>query len=204
MDNPPKSFDFWRIPILALWTAFFAVGLYPEWVYDQMRDLGQVASQRALTNSAWLITISWAGYLGWFTRARCREAEDTHASAAAKGVQVLLLGLTAFMPLRLENIAEYQYIPVPEYRWILYGMITAKCISWLYLVLAIVRYCLFSGYRVFINMPAFFPSAHEPGPGDRQTRHNAGDFRQPQAGLHIADPAKSDAKPGANNADEAH
>jgi hypothetical protein len=145
---------------LVLWAAFFAVGLYPEWVYDEMRDLGQVAAQRALTNSTWLITLSWAAYLGWFTLARSREAGDTHASASAKGVQVFLLGLTAFMPLRLEHFAEYQYIPVPEYRWILYGMIGAKCISCLYLVLMVLRYCLFSGYTVFMNMPALFPSAH--------------------------------------------
>jgi hypothetical protein len=66
------------------------------------------------------------------------------------------------MPVRLENIAEYQYIPVPEYRWILYGMIGAKLIACLYLVLLILRYYLFSGYLAFINMPALFPSAHEP------------------------------------------
>ncbi len=141
--------------------AFFAVGLYPEWVYDQMRELGQVVSQRAMTNSAWLITLSWAAYLGWFTLARCREAGDSPASASAKAMQVLLLGLTAFMPLRLENIAEYQYIPVPEYRWILYGMISAKCIAWFYLELVVLRYYLFSGHTTFVNMPAFFPSAHE-------------------------------------------
>lgn len=162
MDNSRSSFDFWRIPALALWAAFFAVGLYPEWVYDALRDLGQVASQRALTNSAWLITFSWAAYLGWFTLARCREAGDSPAFASAKGVQVLLLGLTAFMPLRLEHFAAYQQIPVPEYRWILYGMIGTKCISCLYLVLMILRYCLFSGHAVFVNMPALFPSAHVP------------------------------------------
>ncbi len=159
MDKPKNTLDLWRIPILTLWMAFFVVGLYPEWIYDQMRELGQVAAQRALTNSAWLITLAWAGYMGWFTLRRCREAGDPHASASAKGVQVLLLGLTAFMPLRLENIAEYQYIPVPEYRWILYGMISAKCISWLYLVLVILRYYLFSGHRTFMSMPALFPSA---------------------------------------------
>jgi hypothetical protein len=169
VNKPQNSFDLWRIPILILWTAFFAVGLYPEWVYDQSRELGQVAVQRALTNSAWLISLAWAGYLGWFTLARCREAGDIHAAAAAKGVQVLLLGLTAFMPLRLENIAEIQYIPVPSYRWIVYGTVGAKGIAWLYLVLTILRYYLFSGYMAFINMPALFPSAHESGPNSIQS-----------------------------------
>ena len=74
----------------------------------------------------------------------------------------MLLGLTAFMPLRLENIIEYQYIPVPEYRWLLYGMISAKCVACFYLALLVVlRYYLFSGYAVFIMMPAIFPSAYE-------------------------------------------
>jgi hypothetical protein len=156
-----NSVDVWRVFILLLWAAFFAVGLFPEWVYDQARDLGRVAAQRALTNSSWLITFSWAGYLGWFTLLRCREAADSQAAASAKGVQVLLLGLTAFMPLRLENIAEVQYIPVPSFRWLVYGTACAKCIAWLYLVLVVLRYYYFSGHQTFSNMPAIFPSAHE-------------------------------------------
>ena len=139
MDRPQNTLDLWRIPILVLWAAFFAVGLYPEWVFDHARELGQVAAQRALINSAWLITLSWAGYLGWFTLTRCREAGDSPSAASAKGVQVLLLGLTAFMPLRLENIAEVQYIPVPAYRWIVYGTVGAKCVAWLYLALTMLR-----------------------------------------------------------------
>lgn len=188
-----------------LWVAFFAAGLYPEWVYDQARELGRVAAQRALTNSAWLITAAWAGYMGWFTLARCREAGDSHASATAKGVQVLLLGLTAFMPLRLENIAEVQYIPVPEYRWIIYGTVGAKGIAWMYLVLVILRYYLFSGYMTFINMPALFPSAHKPDV-------KSGGEDLPDAGTSCAasiekcgeSPSKTAAGLGTRSTDEEH
>lgn len=161
VDQPRKSLDLWRIPNLLLWGAFFAAGLFPEWVYEHVRELGFVAVQRAMVNSAWVITFACSGYLGWFTLSRCREAGDTSAPAAAKAIQVALLGLTAFMPLRLENIVEYQYIPVPEYRWLLYGMLSAKCVACLYLALLVVRYYLFSGYSVFLNMPAVFPSAYE-------------------------------------------
>lgn len=205
VDKPQNSFDFWRIPILALWMAFFAVGLYPEWVYDQTRELGQVAVQRALINSAWLVTLAWAAYLGWFTRVRCREAGDTRGAAAAKGVQVLLLGLTAFMPLvRLENIAEYRYIPVPQYRWIIYGVIGAKCIACLYLVLLILRYYLSSGYNAFVNMPALFPSAHTPDPDPMPKLRANGRDCPAGAEKYFDSPSKTDVVPGTNNKDEEH
>ena len=194
MDKTRNSLDLWRIPILALWMAFFAVGLYPEWVYDQARELGQVAVQRALVNSAWLVSLAWAGYMGWFTLARSREAGDSHASASAKGVQILLLGLTAFMPLRLENLAEIQYIPVPAYRWIFYGTVGAKVIAWLYLVIVILRYYLFSGYKTFIDMPALFPSAHEPEApcADQDGLHTA-THGVADAERHIDNPSKTEA-----------
>jgi len=197
VDNSRNSIDLWRIPNLLLWVAFFAVGLYPEWVYDALRDYGQVASQRALTNSSWLITLSWAAYLAWFSLARCREAGDSPASATAKSVQVFLLGLTAFMPLRLEQVAEYQYIPIPEYRWILYGMIGAKCISCLYLVLIVLRYCLFSGYAVFVNMPALFPSAHAPETGGKRENPEA-----PRPGQQTSVPPTEDADPSTKASSE--
>ena len=202
MDKPQNSLDLWRIPILMLWVAFFATGLYPEWVYDQARELGRVAAQRALTNSAWLITASWAGYMGWFTLARCREAGDAHASATAKGLQVLLLGLTAFMPLRLENIAEVQYIPVPEYRWIIYGTVGAKGIAWLYLVLVILRYYLFSGHRTFINMPALFPSAHKSDTRSGESdQSGTADSCSADIGNCIDNPSETGVPPGASASD---
>lgn len=188
MDKPQNSLDLWRIPILVLWMAFFAVGLYPEWVYDQTREIGHVAIQRAMINSAWLVTLAWAGYLAWFTLVRCREAGDSHAAAGAKGVQILLLGLTAFLPLRLENIAEYQYIPVFEYRWLLFGMISAKGVAWFYLVLIILRYYLFSGYRTFTDMPALFPSAHE-------TAGNPGEAPNDEMGAGVLDGQKHISSP---------
>ena len=70
VDQPRHALDLWRIPNLALWAVLFAVGLFPEWVYEHVRELGLVAVQRAMVNSAWIITFACSGYLGWFTLAR--------------------------------------------------------------------------------------------------------------------------------------
>lgn len=164
-ETRTHAWDPWLVPALSLWAFFFAVGLFPERFFDNLRELGGVVQLRAMINSHWFVDFAWSGFVGIFTAARCREAGLGSGASTGKGVQVAVMGLTAFVPLRLENLPEYLAIPVPEYRYLILGTICAKGIAWLYLVQMILRYYLVSGHQVFVNMPSIFPSAKEEGGG---------------------------------------
>ncbi len=160
MTQSPRQHDGWRWPAFFLWMLFFAAGLFPEWVYYQLRDAGQVATQRALTNSFYLLPLAMAGFFAGFVFVRCREA-GTGEAATGKAVQVWILALVAFLPIRLEQVVDYWNIPVPEYRRLILSMASVKCIAWLYLLSIVFRYHFCSGYRLFQRMPSVFPSSRK-------------------------------------------
>lgn len=161
MNSNPPRFDPWRAPALFLWLVFFAVGLVPEWVYGQLRNMGGVVTQRALINNMSLLPLAMAAYLTLFFYQRCAEAGLPPVETKGKSFQLGLLALIAFvLPVHLEQFMEYMTVPVAEYRRIIFGLIAAKCIAWLYLFSVIGRYYLGNGYRVFVRMPSLFPSVH--------------------------------------------
>lgn len=163
MTPSSRQRDGWRWPAFLLWTSFFAAGLFPEWVYYQLRAWGQVVTQRAMTNSLYLLPVAMAGFFAGFVFVRCREA-GTGNAAMGKAMQVWILALVAFLPIRLEQIGDYLRIPEAEYRRLILGMATVKCISWLYLYSIVLRFHFWSGYRLFLRMPSVFPSGRTPEP----------------------------------------
>ncbi|HPO15614.1 MAG TPA: hypothetical protein PLI09_19385 [Candidatus Hydrogenedentes bacterium] len=161
MNSNRQQVDIWRIPAFGLWLIFFAAGLVPEWIYVQLRELGHVVTQRALINNMSLLPLAMTAYITVFFYQRCCEAGLSRPMARGKSFQLFLLALIAFvLPVRLELFMDYLLIPVAEYRRLLFSMIAVKCIAWLYLLSVVCRYYFFNGYRVFIQMPSLFPSAH--------------------------------------------
>ena len=147
---------------LLLWLAIFMIGLFPEVVFVWVREAGYVVTLRALVNSHWFITLACSGFLGWFTFCRCAECGDYADVAFGKSVQIVILAITAFLPMGIEKVSIYFLIPIPFYRYLILSVITVKALAWLYLVTLILRYYLISGYAVFKNIPLLFPSALMP------------------------------------------
>ncbi len=173
MAPPPQS-DIWRWPNLALWTVFFAVGLFPEYVYNTLRDVAGVLTQSALVNSVNMLLFGLSAYLAYFTWLRCREAGLSVAAAHGKATQLGILGLAAFLPIGLHQLPEYRDTFTAEGLRVMYSFAAAKFIIWLYLYSIILRFYLFSGYAVFERIPALFPSsrtmkekASDPEPGEQ-------------------------------------
>ena len=158
IDNR-HSPDVWDRLATFLWWLILLAGLLPEAFFFILRELGQVSTHQALTNTPWFITFSCAGFVGWFTYQRCRESGDKDDIAFGKSVQTFLLAFAAFLPLQIEQTPVYLHIPIPFYRNLILGMIGIKVLTWGYLVQLILRYYLFSGSRVFRKMPLFSLSA---------------------------------------------
>ncbi len=160
MTNNNFTEDLWRGAALLAWMAIFMMGLFPEVVFYTLREQGYVVSQRAITNNYWTITLASAGFLGWFVFRRCIECQDEVNIALGKGVQVIILALTAFLPLHIQELPLHFAIPIPGLRRLLLTIVAIKGLTWLYLVTLLLRYYFGSGHAVFKNMPLVFPSAY--------------------------------------------
>lgn len=156
---PPPQSDRWRWPNLALWTVFFGIGLFPEYVYTTVRDRAGVLTQAAMVNSVNVLLFGLAGYFAYFTWLRCREAGLTVATSHGKATQLGILSLAAFLPIGLHQLPEYRETFTAEGLRVMYTFAAGKFAIWLYLYLIVVRFYLFSGYRVFERLPALFPSS---------------------------------------------
>ena len=156
----PGRFDLWRLPALLAWLFFLAVGLFPMWTFETVREWGFVATQRALVNSHWMLITAWAGYFALFVLSRCREAGQTTAEAQGRALQVGIIALLAFLPVRLEQAAEFAEIIQPFERRLLFATILAKGLAWVYLLALILQYYLIRGHRAFTGMACLFPSVH--------------------------------------------
>jgi hypothetical protein len=168
-----SSRDYWRFPALLLWMVFFSLGVSPEEIYHYCRMVGHVTTQRALTNSPWILPLGMAAYLAMFTFHRCREAGLDDIQARGKAFQVMILALPAFLPIRLELVLHYRDIPIESYRWVVLGVAAAKTLTWFYLCSVVVRYYLGWGAQVYRDMPSVFPSVWntEPGAPNGETSH---------------------------------
>lgn len=156
---PPPQSDRWRWPNLALWTVFFGVGLFPEYVYNTLREHAGVLTQEAMVNSVNVLLFGLAGYFAFFTWQRCREAGMSVAASHGKATQLGILGLAAFLPIGLHQLPEYRETFTSEGLRVMYAFALGKFVIWLYLYQIVLRFYLFSGYQVFERLPALFPSA---------------------------------------------
>jgi hypothetical protein len=115
---------------------------------------------RALVNSHWFITFACAAFVGWFTFVRCAECGDPADVAVGKSVQLIILAMTAFLPMEIQKAIDYfYYIPDLFYRYLILSVLAVKALAWLYLVIMILRYYLVSGHKVYRSIPLLFPSA---------------------------------------------
>lgn len=174
MNDKKETLDIWSAGTVLLWLGIFMAGLFPETVFYWLRETGLVATQRALINSPWMITLSCAGFLGWFSYRRCIESNDAADVALGKSVQIVILGLAAFLPLHIEQLSLYLRIPIAFYRNVILLIIACKALSWFYLLSLLLRYHLLTGHNAFKQMPLLFPSAlyfGKSAPDDQNANH---------------------------------
>ena len=160
MTDPKDTWDWWRIPALLLWLAFFLIGLAPDHLFVWLRETGHVTTQNALANSPYLITISFAGYLAYFVLQRCLDTEISDGESAARALQTCIYALAAFLPLPLDTIFHAGEIADPSYRHVIYIAGVGKLFFWWYLWLLFVRYYGMGTENVFSSMLSLFPSSY--------------------------------------------
>ncbi|MCK5861434.1 MAG: hypothetical protein KAH38_03050 [Candidatus Hydrogenedentes bacterium] len=158
MTENKNTIVLWTIGTLLVWLVVFMIGLFPEIAFRVFREAGYVVTMRALINSHWFITLACSTFLGWFTFKRCAECDDPVDAAFGKSIQVMILAITAFLPLEIEKIGLYFLIPILFYRYLILSVIAVKILAWLYLVTLLLQYYLISGHTVFKNIPLLFPS----------------------------------------------
>ena len=160
MGEPEGRFDVWRLPTFGLWLVFFGVGLVPEVVYERLRTAGTVVTWHALTNSPYFITVALAGYMAVFTFNRCRDVDLPDFIAYGNALQNAIVAVVAFLPFPLELLLEAADIHDLDARRFIYGVGSAKIVTWLYLLTLIGRYYLLGNARVFARIFSIFPSVH--------------------------------------------
>ncbi|MDQ1255890.1 MAG: hypothetical protein QG656_484 [Candidatus Hydrogenedentes bacterium] len=186
MGGGNERFDWWRLPTSILWLVFFAAGLAPDVVYEVLRECGGVVTQRAMVNSPHAVMIALAMFIGVFTYQKCRDAGLSDTSSWGNGLQLFIVALFAFLPFPFILFLRGDQILVPNYRWLLYAIGSAKLAAWLYLLGLMLRYCLSGDLGVFGRMVALFPSARY----DAMVAENAQPEESPST-----DPAETDDTP---------
>lgn len=160
MENPKVRWDLWTLPAYLLWLVFFLIGFDPEMAYEFAREVGFVVSQNALVNSPHIVTLSLAGYFGYFAYSRCLESGLSRADAQTQGLQFSILGLIAFLAFSPFQLISYAEIPVAKLRFIVLLVGGTKLFMWFLLLGVVARYYLLGHVNVFASMVSAFPSAH--------------------------------------------
>ena len=158
MRKSHDGYDLWRLPNFALWLVFFGIGLIPEPVYDGLRALGAVVTQRAVVNSPYFITVGCAVYLAVFWFHKCREAQFSERVARGSALQHGMVALLAFLPLPPELVLQAPHIPVASIRHLIYGASAVKILAWAYLFLVVGYSCVSGKWVVSTAMSRLFPS----------------------------------------------
>ena len=180
MNDTIRERDWWRVPALILWIAFFTVGLAPEYVYFWLREAAGVLPQHALVNSHHLITLGLACYLGLFCYHRCIDAGLSPREAQDRGVQLTVVGLVAFLSVDFRLLLTAYMSPIFKYRVTIYLIGISKLAAWWSLMTLIIRYYAFRDDRIFAAIPSLFPSARRerrrvnssPQAPDEASQHN--------------------------------
>lgn len=144
-----------------MWFGFFALGLFPEFFYFFLRDHGHVITSNAMVNSPYLLYFAQVVYLFAFLGRAARRAGLGPVVSQVLAVQLAMVGLLAFLPVRLEELPAYAKIAVRFDRWLILTVCALKIASWLYLLSLLCRYYLWSGGEVFRQMVPVFPSAQD-------------------------------------------
>jgi hypothetical protein len=174
MSEPARRRDPWVWATLALWFVLFGVGLVPEPTFLFLRDVGSVVAQSALTNSPWLITIAFAGYLAVCAyQSCCLDGSLSSNEAQARGVEVGVIALVAFLPFPLELLVTVGEISGAELRAVVYLVGGAKFGAWVYLLVQVIRCYAFANLAVFSRVPSMFPSSHAIGQPSATTNPGA-------------------------------
>lgn len=150
----------WGWAALPLWCGFFVLGLFPEYFYDLLRAEGRVVTHKAMVNSPYLLYAGLVVYFFAFVSRAARAAGLGPVVSQVLAVQLAMVGLLGFLPVRLEDLPAYWEIPVRSDRWLMLSVCSLKIASWMYLLSLVFRYYLGSGDEVFRQLVPVFPSAH--------------------------------------------
>jgi len=153
----------WGPVALLLWLGFFTLGLFPDFFYEYLRNEANVVTSRAMVNSVFLLYAALIVYFFGFLYRAARDAGLSSVMAQVLAVQLSMVALLAFLPVRLEYIPDYLRAPDATWRRLILTVCAFKMASWLYLLTLLIRYYLFSGAEVFRQMAPVFPSARNEG-----------------------------------------
>ncbi|NLN92646.1 MAG: hypothetical protein GX130_04950 [Candidatus Hydrogenedens sp.] len=153
MSEEKHSPDIWDSLSFIVWCLLFLMGLFPEMVFLQTRELAGVVTKGAFTNTPLFITIAGAAFLGGFTYNRSRLLGDNDEYALLKTLHMILMSFIAFAPIHVEQLPLYLSIPVPFYRRLLVTVVATKIFVWIILLAFLLRYHMFRGLPAFQKMP---------------------------------------------------
>ncbi|MFP6598430.1 MAG: hypothetical protein VCC01_13305 [Candidatus Hydrogenedentota bacterium] len=181
-----RNVTIWDLLTMSLWSAFFAVGLVPEYVFHGLRALAHVSSYAAFVNSSAIITFALSAYVAFFVARQCRANGMRSADIQAKAIHVALLSILAFLEIpgrspifgtqTLLGLMLQSSLQVDQtLKVILWTVGCTKLAAWLYLYTLMLRFHVFGVRDVFTRMPTFFlrlphePQARRENPKDSKT-----------------------------------
>lgn len=141
-----------RLLNILLWYIFFALGASPEDTFNFLRVISGVTVWKAMINSPWVVTFMLTAYYMYFIYCRCKELPLSRLESILKAIQIGLMAFIAFLPLRPDFDL---YKNVPQYRNIVYILLSMKVFFWLFLLTVIVFYYL-NGSSIFKRLPDLF------------------------------------------------
>ena len=147
----------WAWATLLLWIPFLVIGLLSEETFETLRKTAGVDTYDALVNSPSAITVAFAVYLGLFALRACRAAKVPEPDAQVRALQVGIIAIIAFLPFPIEFILRAKEIPQQNLRYLVYCVVPAKILGWVYLLVLIVRCYGRGSWDVFARMRVFFP-----------------------------------------------
>ncbi len=152
MNETMKSNPAWRLPTLLLWLILIFTGAFPVVTFSLLRELGHVTTQRALINSPYMVMIGWSAFLGYFAHARCRAAGLDQQKSLGRTLELIVVGLVAFVPFPWQILGAFERIPKLELQVVVLIVGAAKVIALISLVLLVVRYYYGAGDAVFTRL----------------------------------------------------
>lgn len=179
-DTNAKGGDLWRFPALGLWQLLFFAGLAPEPVFYFLRAIGGVASQRALVNSPYVITLGLAAWMVVFSFYACVRAGLTAFQAQDRALQLGVIALIAFLPIDPVTLIEAHSNPLMRARIAMYIAAGGKLVAWLYLLGLLIRYYALQMDDVFARIPSVFPSAYRTHGADKAGEDPGGNAAKPE------------------------
>jgi len=141
-----------RLLNVLLWLFFFIVGASPEDTFNFLRIISGVTVWKALVNSPWIITFLLTAYYMYFIYSRCKEVPLPILESLLKAIQIGLMAFIAFLPLRPDFDL---YKNVPQYKNVVYALLSMKVFFWLFLLTIVVFYYL-NGHSIFKRLPDLF------------------------------------------------